>query len=358
MCWSKFSSDPGLRCERTIMVKLVPSKSIASGIVAIGLLFAPTTAYAAVDFTTANWSVGGVTYQFWESGGNAAGLENISSNTQPNYSYGYDETDWGGGGLSSFNDYATCSSATATATTETNGDVVIMCAPFQLGSSDAWFSESYRFYSDQKLARHFFSLENRGTSVIQLNPSDNQNSAYFYFEQTAKNASSSDSTSCSLIENDNWVLSAGASNTTISGVAWQANEGTAFSTAGEDCNSDFRAYVKKSNLAAGETVNFMTFVKTFEPSGSTVGAMNTAFTAAITAMSGFDSLTPTLCRGIENLVVDGWGDCSEALTEESSDSEPLAPTGGNTLHVALLAGVGAAMLGVGVFGRTTLRRRI
>jgi hypothetical protein len=340
------------------VVKKFNSVSVASASIALGLVFVPSVAYAAVDFTTANWSVGGVTYQFWESGGDAAGLEEMSSNTYPNFSYGYDETDWGGGDLSSFNDFATCSASTATATTESNGDVLITCAPFQMGSSDAWFSESYLFYNDQKLARHFFSLENRGSSVIQLNPSDNQNSAYFYFDRTGKNASSSDSTGCSLVANDNWVLSADTSDTTISGVAWQASGGTAFSTAGQNCVSDFRAYVTKSDLAIGETVNFMTFVKTFDPNGSTVSDMNTAFASAITAMSGFDSLTTTLCRGIEDLVVDGWGDCSEALTEDSSGGEPLAPTGGRVADVALSAAVGAVLLWAGVFGLTRIRRRI
>ena len=326
---------------------------IASGAIALGLIFAPSAAYAAVDFSTASWSVGGVTYQFWAEAGDAAGLEDPVTNTQPNNSYGYDETDWGGGGLSSFNDFATCSSATVTATTETNGDVVITCEPFQLGTSDAWFSESYRFYSDQMLARHVFSLENRGTNAIALNPSSNLNDAYFYFASTGKNASSSDPASCSLVENDNWVLSAGTSDTTISGVAWQASEETAFTTAGQNCVSEFRAYVTKSELAVGETVNFMTFVKTFEPSGPSVGAMNTAFAAAITSMSGFNSLTPTLCRGIDDLVVEGWGDCGESPAEEN-----LAATGVGPADVALGAAVGLTLLTAGVFSLASIRRRI
>jgi len=326
---------------------------IASGAIALGLIFAPSAAYAAVDFSTAEWSVGGATYRLWMEGGDGAGLENIVSNTQSNNSYGYDETVWGGGGLSSYNDHALCSSATANSTTETNGDVVITCAPFQLGTSDAWFSESYRFYSDQMLARHVFSLENRGPNAIALNPSSNLNNAYFYFANTGKNASSSDPASCSLVENDNWVLSAGTSDTTISGVAWQASEETAFTTAGENCVSDFRAYVTNSELAVGETVNFMTFVKTFEPSGPSVGAMNTAFAAAITSMSGFNSLTPTLCRGIDDLVVEGWGDCGESPAEEN-----LAATGVGAADVALGAAVGVALLAAGLFGLASIRRRI
>ena len=325
---------------------------ISSGAIALGLIFAPSAAYAAIDFSTANWSVGGVTYQFWGQAGDAAGLEDITSNTQPNNSYGYDETDWGGGGLSSYDDFALCSAATATATTESNGDVVVTCEPFKLGTSDAWFSESYRFYSDQKLARHLFSLENRGASVIALEPSAKRSNAYFYFASTGKNATSNDPTSCSLVDNDNWVLSAGTSDTTISGVAWQANEETAFTTAGENCDSDFRAYVTKSELAVGETVNFMTFVKTFEPSGSSVGEMNTAFAAAITSMSGFDSLTPTLCRGIDDLVVEGWGDCGESPAEED-----LASTGVGAADVALGAAVGLTLLTAGVFSLASIRRQ-
>ena len=331
--------------------------SVASATLALGLTLVPATAYAAVDFTTASWNVGGVTYQFWEDSGDGAGLENISSNTQPNYSYGYDETDWGGGGLSSFNDYVRCESSTATAVSAENGDITISCAPFQLGTSDAWFSESYRFYSDQKLARHVFSLENRGASVIQFNPADKLNSAYFYFERTAKQATSNDPTSCDLVANDNWVLSADTADTTISGVAWQARGASAFTTAGENCDSDFRAYVTKSTLAAGETVNFMTFVATFEPSGSTTGAMNTAFASAMSDMSQFDSLDSTLCRDIETLVVEGWGDCNESLIDDSSGGEPLAATGGNTAIVALVTSIAAVLLAVGLVGHVGLRRR-
>ena len=71
-----------------------------------------------------------------------------------------------------------------------------------------------------------------------------------------ENISSNDLTSCDLVANDNWVLSADTADTTISGVPWQAR-----------------------------------------------GAMNTAFASAMSDMAQFDSLDSTLCRDIETLVV-------------------------------------------------------
>jgi len=324
---------------------------LASGVVAIALSVTSTPAFAAINFDTATWTVGGINYQF-ESGyddteDSYGGVEYLTTATQANSSLLYEETYWEYGGLSSFRDYGFCLSATATESTEANGDVVISCPATKMGSTDVWLSHSYLFFHDEPVTRHIFTLENRGTSAVDL--TDNYVTFYTY-NSPVNGASSSDPTSCAnMTADDHWSVFAGVDNTTITGVAWQAAGGTAFTSLGENCTSGMDAFITSKSLAAGETVNYMTFIATGEPAGTSTEEMDAAFASAVTKMAAFDSLSDTLCRGIDGLVVEGWGTCPVPAA--------LPDTGANTAMMGSSMAIGSGLLIAGALALVMVRRR-
>lgn len=321
----------------------------ASGVVAIALSVTSTPAFAAINFDTATWTVGGVNYQF-ESGYDASedsygGVEYLTTPTQANASLRYEETYWDQNGLAAFGDYGYCLSATATEATEANGDVVITCPATKMGSTDVWLSHSFRFFHDEPVTRHVFSLENRGTTAVDLT----DNYVSFYTNNSpAKGASSSDPASCaSMTADDHWSVFAGSDDTTITGVAWQAAGGTAFTALGENCTASMDALITSKSLAAGETVNYMTFIATGAPAGTSSGEVDTAFAIAVTEMAAFDSLNDTLCRGIDGLVVDGWGTCTASLPD----------TGASSAVIGSSVAIGSGLLIAGALALVMARRR-
>ena len=322
---------------------------LASGVVAIALSVTSTPAFAAINFDTATWTVGGVNYQF-ESGYDATedsygGVEYLTTPTQANASLLYEETYWDQNGFAGFNDYGYCLSATATEATEANGDVVITCPATKMGSTDVWLSHSYLFFHDEPLTRHVYSLENRGTTAVDLT----NNFVTFYTNKSpTKGASSSDPASCaSMTADDHWAVFAGSADTTITGIAWQAHGQTTFTSLGENCTSLTNAYITSRSLAAGETVNYMTFIATGEPAGPSSGEMDTAFAIAVTEMAAFDSLNDTLCRGIDGLVVEGWGTCTLSLPD----------TGASAAVVGSSIAIGSGLLIAGALALVMVRRR-
>jgi hypothetical protein len=319
-----------------------------------GILLAAQPASAVVVFGGATtWTVGGVKYQIDNSGSDAkGGFRYVQTPSYSNYSW-YSEysEDFNGGGFSGYNGSPKCLSATATEVTESNGDVVISCQPFQMSPTDVWFTHSYRMYADHMLARHMFTLDNRGaTTVTGLNNSNNSMS--WELDNDSLQASSGNATSCaSLTASDNWLMGAATQNSTIAGFAWQAKGGTAFTFAGNDCTigSNSALFVKAS-LAAGEKVNYMTFVATGEPAGNTAGDMTAAFDAYKAQMASFDQLNDTLCRGIaDGTAIEGWGTCSGPAS--------LANTGVSETSAIALGAAGGGLLVVGIVTLLIVRRR-
>ena len=326
------------------MKKSMLGKVAASGVVALGLSMAATPAFAAIDFSTATWLVGGVNYQFESTGTDTyGGVEYLTTPTQANDSLGYEEMYWDGGDLVPYDDYGYCYGADATETTEANGDVVISCAAYEL-TNDVWMGQDFRFFHDQPLTRHVFWIENRGTAAADLDAASEANYLYWYLSSYDKEASSTDPTSCSSPTGaETWIVAAGSADTTITGIAWQAKDATTW-TGGGDCSTDyFEAYLNKDSLAAGEKVNYATFIATSEPAGASSGEMDTAFAAAVSGMTAFDSLNETLCRGIEGTTVEGWGTCPATLPNTGIDSSTTA-TVGLMGAVALVAGFAAIVV--------------
>jgi hypothetical protein len=181
-------------------------------------------------------------------------------------------------------------------------------------------------------------VENRGNAAIDMDiEADNTFMIYLLLDDYAKTASSNDPSTCSSLDaTDNWAIVAGSDDTTIAGMAWQSKESTALTTEGQDCTSD-DIYVAstKDTLGVGEKVNYMTFIATSAPAGSSSAEMDTALAAAISQMSAFDSLNDTLCRGINGVVLEGWGTCG--LAETGMDSAQLGS--------ALALGAGLAVVG-------------
>jgi len=334
------------------------SKKVALALVGTAvsgvMLFAAQPASAAVVFgggTT--WTVGGVKYQIDNSGTDAVGgFRYVKTPTYSNYSWysEYSESFYGGG-FSGYNGNPKCLSATATEVTESNGDVVITCQSVQMSPTDVWFTHAYRMYADHMLARHMFTLDNRGTTTLTgLN--DSGNTVDWELDNDALQASSGNASSCaSLTSSDNWVMGANASNSTIAGFAWQAKGGTAFTFGGNDCTGGGNsAPFVKSSLAAGEKVNYMTFVATGEPAGSTAGDMSTAFDAYKAQMATFDQLNDTLCRGIaDGTAIEGWGTCPGPAS--------LANTGVSESSAIALGAAGGGLLIVGIVTLLIVRRQ-
>jgi hypothetical protein len=326
---------------------------LASGVVAIALSVTSTPAFAAINFETATWLVGGVNYQFeWDSPSvnSYGGVEYLTTPTQANSTLQYEETFWNGGDLAPYDDYGYCLGATATEVTEANGDVAITCAPLNFEPSDVWISQSFLFYNDEPLTRHVFSLENRGAVATDLAAVEQENYVTFYTDNVTEAATSEDATSClSMTAEDHWAVLSGSADTIITGVAWQAHGGTAFTSLGEDCidRGGVYAYLTKDSLAAGETVNYMTFIATGQPAGPSSGEMDTAFATAVTEMAAFDSLNDTLCRGIDGLVVEGWGTCTLSLPD----------TGASTAVVGSSIAIGSGLLIAGALALVMARRR-
>lgn len=326
---------------------------MATGMTA-GILLAAQPASAAVVFGGgATWTVGGVIYEIENSSSNAiGGFAYVVTPSFSGYSF-YSEYAryFGGGGFSAVNDEGQCLSATATQVTESNGDVVISCEPNQLGSTDVWFTASYRIYADNKLARSMFTLENRGTSAVS-GLSDSGNSLDWEMNYSNLQASSNNSSSCSaLTASDNWVMTARTSDSTIAGYAWQAKGGQAFDFAGNNCSTGFnQSHFVKESIAPGEKLAYMTFVATAEPASTSNADMTAAFAASVAKMSAFDELNSTLCRGIaDGTVIEGWGTCP--------GSASLPDTGASTALIGSSVAIGSGLLIAGALALVIARRR-
>ena len=324
------------------------SIAFAAGATAVALSVGASPAFAAVDFQNGTWLVGGVNYQFEYDANDLSygGVYHLTTPTQVNYELGYEEFIFDGGDFSTNSDYAYCLGATATETTESNGDVVITCEPYQVDTnSNIWVSHEYRFYNDQMLTRHILIVENRNTVSFDLGESY----FYYYLNNYDKTATSSNPASCgTMTADDHWAITAGTSDSMINGYAWQAAGSTTFTTAGEDCtDDDFSAFLTNATMAAGEKRIFMSLIASAEPAGTSTGDMDTAFAAALAQMPSFDSLNDTFCRGLDGLVIDGWGTCAASLPD----------TGASTAVVGSSIAIGSGLLIAGALALVMARRR-
>lgn len=323
---------------------------------ALVTLMVAAPAYASIDFSSATWSVGDVNYQYEDTGVDTyGGIQHTTTTTQSNYSLGYEETFFYGGDLGPFDNYGYCYGATATETTESNGDVVITCPAYEM-SNNLWLSHEYRMYDDQKLWRHIFTVENRGTSTANLDAASQLTYLYLYQYASDNAVASSNATAdptgaCTMTSSDHWLVNAGASDTTITGWAFQAPNGTAWDGTGEDCSGNPSVYMTADTLDAGAKLNFLTFIATGEPAGTTSGDMDTAFASFVSGMSAFDSLNDTLCRGVaDGTPFEGWGTCGPATPE-------LPNTGMSFTNATIAAGVAMIALIAGTAGAVVARRR-
>lgn len=319
----------------------------AAGMATIALSLGATPAFAAVDFENGTWLVGGVNYQFQYDSNDLSfgGVSKLTTPTQANEELNYEKFYFMGGDFAS-GDNAKCLGATATETTESNGDVVITCEPYQIDTdSNIWVTHEYRFYNDQMLTRHILTVENRNTASFDLGD------PYFdyYFESYSKTASSSYPASCdSMTADDHWAMTANTSDSMIGGYAWQAAGSTTFTTDGEDCEGDyFYATLTNTTMAAGEQRTYMTLIASAEPAGPSTGDMDTAFAATLAQMPVFDSLNDTFCRGIDGLVIDGWGTCTASLPD----------TGANSAVMGSSIAIGSGLLIAGALALVMVRRR-
>ena len=316
----------------------------------IGLVANP--ALAAIDFDTASWTVGGVNYEF------GIGPKNITTPTQSNGSFDSQWTAWGdvqGMDLT----YGLCPGASATESTESNGDVIIECAPLQFSPTDVWFTQSFRFYNDEPLSRTMMSFENRGATDIRFTGGGNLNSSSLSFKMRDNSASSSNNSTCAnLRTDDNWIAMAGSSNTTITGVAWQARGETAVDASTRSCTIANNIYVLPTleTLPAGATVNYMNFIATDEPALATQESMDEAFAAFKVKMASFDSLNDMLCRGLD-ANIEGWGTCVRANSGPGSNPEELAKTGASSSVNATSLLMATGLLAAGIFAMIASRRR-
>ena len=322
--------------------------AIAGSAVALSLSLTSAPAFAAINFATATWTVGGVTYHFEDDGSDTyGGIELPVTAAQDDAAFYYEEQYWGGVNFNGYDDYGYCLGATATESTEANGDVVITCEAYEV-SEGIWFTNSYRLYNDQPLARHVTVVENRTNAAIDMDIANNQSFfTYFYLDDYDKTASSNDPLTCSSLDaTDNWAIVAGTDDTTVAGMAWQSKDSTALTAEGQDCTGD-DIYVgsTKDSLGVGEKANFMTFITTYAPAGSSSAEMDTALASAISQMSAFDSLNDTLCRGINGLVVEGWGTCG------------LAETGTSSEQIGSALFIGAGLATAGTIALVAKRRR-
>jgi hypothetical protein len=106
----------------------------------------------------------------------------------------------------------------------------------------------------------------------------------------------------------------------------------------------------------------MIFIATDEPADATTGSMDAAFEAFKAKMASFDSISDTLCRGLD-IEVEGWGTCS-ALDNPGgnhhgggSSSEKLAFTGANDTALTFMMFAGLALLVAGGLVSLVFRRR-
>jgi hypothetical protein len=329
--------------------------ALASGVLATGIVGASTPAFAAIDFATATWSVGGINYELENSGSDAymGSLQFMQTDTQSNYEANYGTQFYlnGTGSGDVNNDYPYCFEDLATeATDAATGDVTISCGEYawSVSDPDLFASGSTLLYNDIPMARNVYVLENRGTTDIDLG------GLYFNeeFSNYARGATSEDPTSCAaLTAEDHWIVSSDSDDSMIIGFAWQAHGATAFDASGEDsCDGYAYTYLTDTILPAGKTLTVMNFQYSVD-GGSSTADMNAAYAALLPTMAMFEALDDTLCRGIEaGTEIAGWGTCPAA-------APALPDTGADTSAIGASVAISAGLLGAGVLALVMVRRR-
>jgi len=251
----------------------------------------------------------------------------------------------------------------STLTEEANGDITIDCQPSvdDLGVG-LTVTLHYRLYSESSygyLARQWVEINNTTNSTIDMT-GDGLFSMYNYnynsWDSDFSYYTASDGTTGTSNEADGqvWGVTGDSRGNVIAlGAAWgspcNASEFTVGYTSGVE--EPFFSFPSSANLiAAGETVNLVTFVNMMFPAENTEAAATAAYdTALAQAKAEFDlGLTGRLAEGLTpGLNVTGWS-CAATLPD-TGVSESVMGT-----SVAISAG----LLAAGVFALVVVRRRL
>ncbi len=244
----------------------------------------------------------------------------------------------------------------STLTEEANGDITIDCQP---NVGDLWegvtVTMHYRLFAESSygyLARQWAEIHNTSGATIDMAGSELYD-MYYYNDNSAGGASlytASDGATGFDLEADGqvWLVSGNSEpNNVIMGAAW-----------GSPCKSseftfDSSYYFPSSVnvIAAGETVNLVTFVNMVFPAESTGAAATAANeTALAQAKAEFDlGLKGRLAEGLTpGLNVAGWCGPDAALPD----------TGANTSVIGSSLAISAGLLTAGVLALVMVRRRL
>jgi hypothetical protein len=249
----------------------------------------------------------------------------------------------------------------ATVTTEANGDVTIECASmpntFVTGLAGTLHIRLYAEDETGYMARVWGELENTTGSTITIDP-DAALGVYYYYNYTAWD------------NGDPWQTNVGGGDYGVDGSVWGAggdidNNEIATSAAWGDLSQSCRFeagnnkmyYPAEANvIAAGETVNLVSFINMVFPATNDAAGTTAAFETALDqAQSEFaEGLTGRMTDGLpENFVAVGWE------TDDACEVEALAPTGSGLDSAAGIAAgaLGISLAALGFFVRAKRRAR-
>ena len=257
----------------------------------------------------------------------------------------------------------------ATLTDEVGGDITIDCAAmpgtFVPGLSGTLHVRLYAEDESGYLARVWVELENTSGSTITIG-SDDPLGVYYYYNRDAWN------------NGDPWMTNAGGGDSGRDGSVWGAggdvnNNEIATSAAWGDPSQSCRFetvnygmyYPSEANtIAAGETVNLISFINMVFPATSDAAGTTEAFDIALAqARSEFaDGLTGRMTDGLPaDINAVGWEtDNACATKKNATDANTLAQTGPGLSSVAALAvgAIGIGIAGIGSLIRVRRRNRV
>ena len=248
----------------------------------------------------------------------------------------------------------------STLTEEANGDITIDCQPNvdDLGVG-LTVTMHYRLYAESSygyLAREWAEIRNTTGATIDMT-GDALNTRYNYnynsWDADFSYYTASDGTTGTSNEADGqvWAVNGDSRGNVIAlGAAWGSPCNASEFTAGHDSGEPFYSFPSSANvIAAGETVNLVTFVNMVFPAENTETAATAAYdTALAQAKAEFDlGLGGRLAEGLTpGLNVTGWS-CAA-----------LPDTGANTSVIGSSVAISAGLLAAGVLALVMVRRRL
>jgi hypothetical protein len=246
----------------------------------------------------------------------------------------------------------------ATLTEEVGGDITIDCAAmpntFESGLTGTLHLRLYAEESTGYLARVWVELENTTGSAITVG-SDDPLAVYYYYNYDAWN------------NGDPWQTNAGGGDSGLDGAVWGAggdvnnNEiatSAAWGDPSQSCRFKTVSYgmyfpTEANVIAAGETVNLISFMNMVFPATNDSAGTTAAFETAL------DHAKTELAAGLKGRLNDGLPAGIKAVGWEKDSAcaaEKLATTG-NSLPSSAALTAGAIGLGIAAIGVTIRRRR-